>query len=91
MGIHRDLADDSILDKYAEVRRRMWTDVIDPMSRENFRRLHNQDPDKARENDEFFQMLVRSEKDEALAKELALVSCSSYNRISQLDLTLIVV
>lgn len=76
MGIHKDLADDSILDKYAEVRKRMWTDVIDPMSRENFRRLHDQDPDKARENDEFFQTLIRSETDESLAKELALVSRS---------------
>lgn len=82
MGIHKDLADDSILDKYAEVRRRMWTDVIDPMSRENFRRLHDQDPDKARENDEFFQTLVRSEGDEALAKELALVSHSCYCTLS---------
>lgn len=73
-GIHKGLADDSILDIYAEVRKRMWTEVIDPMSRENFRRLYDQDPDKARENDEFFQTLVRSEQDEGLARELALVS-----------------
>jgi hypothetical protein len=42
------------------------------MSRENFRRLHDQDPDSARENDEFFQILVNAESDTELAKELAL-------------------
>lgn len=73
MGIHKDLADDTILDKYSEVRKRIWTETIDPMSRENFRRLHDQDPDKARENDEFFQLCVKSETDSELAKELALV------------------
>ncbi|KAJ5139679.1 hypothetical protein N7448_003087 [Penicillium atrosanguineum] len=72
MGIHKGLADDSILDKYAEVRKRMWEEVIDPMSRENFRRLHNQDPDKARDNDDFFQTLIKAEKDEELAKGFAL-------------------
>jgi len=74
IGIHKGLADDSILDKYAEVRKRMWEEIIDPMSRENFRRLHGQNPDNARENDEFFQALVKSENDEELAKEVALVS-----------------
>ncbi|KAJ5808059.1 hypothetical protein N7474_009328 [Penicillium riverlandense] len=72
MGIHKDLADDAILDKYSEVRKRIWAETIDPMSRENFRRLHDQDPDKARENDEFFQLCVKSETDSELAKDLAL-------------------
>ncbi|KAL2218839.1 hypothetical protein M432DRAFT_390985 [Thermoascus aurantiacus ATCC 26904] len=72
MGIHRGLADDSILDKYSEVRRKIWTDIIDPMSRENFRRLHDQDPDKARENDEFFRLCVKAETDKDLASQMAL-------------------
>lgn len=75
MGIHKGLADEDILDTYSEVRKRIWTETIDPMSRENFRRLHDQDPDSARENDEFFQILVNAESDKELAKELALVSC----------------
>lgn len=78
MGIHKGLADDGILEKYAEVRKRMWEEVIDPMSRENFRRLHDQDPEKARENDDFFQTLIKSETDRELAKEFALVGTSSY-------------
>lgn len=75
IGIHKGLADESILDTYSEVRKRIWTETIDPMSRENFRRLHDQDPDNARENDEFFRILVNAESDTELAKELALVSC----------------
>lgn len=78
MGIHKGLADDGILEKYAEVRKRMWEEVIDPMSRENFRRLHDQDPEKARENDDFFQTLIKSETDGELAKEFALVSTTWY-------------
>ena len=73
MGIHKNLADDTILDKYSEVRMRIWAETTDPMSRENFRRLHGQDPDKARENDEFFQLCVKAETDSELARELALV------------------
>ncbi|KAJ5157146.1 uncharacterized protein N7482_008246 [Penicillium canariense] len=72
IGIHNGLADESILDIYSAVRKRIWTEIIDPMSRDNFRRLHDQDPDSARENDEFFQMLLKAESDEELAKELAL-------------------
>jgi hypothetical protein len=73
-GIHRGLADESILDKYSEVRKRIWEETIDPMSRENFRRLHGQDPNKARQNDEFFQLCIQAENDNKLSQELALVS-----------------
>ena len=78
IGIHKGLADDSILDKYSEIRKRIWTETIDPMSRENFRRLYDQDPEKARENDEFFQLCVKGETDAETAKELALVSFTSF-------------
>lgn len=63
MGIHLGLADDRILDKYSEVRRKIWKDVIDPASRENFRRLREQDANTARENDEFFRLCVKAEGD----------------------------
>ncbi|KAL4881208.1 hypothetical protein BJY04DRAFT_61674 [Aspergillus karnatakaensis] len=71
IGIHKDLTDDSILDKYAEIRKQIWTDIIDPLSRENFRRLH-QDANTARENDPFFQLCVQAETDEDLSREIAL-------------------
>lgn len=73
MGIHLGLADDGILDKYSEVRRKIWKDVIDPASREHFRRLRERDANTARENDEFFRLCVKAEGDEVLARELAMV------------------
>lgn len=73
-GIHKGLADENILDKYSEVRKRIWEETIDPMSRENFRRLHDQDPEQAREKDEFFQLCIKAENDNQLSQELALVS-----------------
>lgn len=38
-GIDNNKTDDSILDKYDEVRRRIWHEVIDPISTENMQRL----------------------------------------------------
>ncbi|BCR84185.1 uncharacterized protein ACHE_11587A [Aspergillus chevalieri] len=72
MGIHLGLADDGILDKYSEMRRKIWKDVIDPASREHFRRLRERDANTARENDEFFRLCVKAEGDEVLARELAM-------------------
>lgn len=77
MGIHLGLADDSILDKYSEVRRKVWSDVIDPASRDNFRRLHEQEANTALENDEFFGLCVKAEGAEGLARELAMVGSFS--------------
>jgi hypothetical protein len=75
VGIHLDLVDaDFILDKYSEIRRKIWTEIIDPMSRENFRRLHDQDPDTAGEKDPLFQLCRRAENDVQLQREMATVS-----------------
>ncbi|KAL3478056.1 hypothetical protein BJX99DRAFT_114090 [Aspergillus californicus] len=71
LGIHTGKATEDILTKYAEIRKKIWAEVIDPMSRENFARLH-QDADTARENDEFFRVCVRAETDPGLSREIAL-------------------
>lgn len=69
VGIHTGQADDSILDKYDEVRRKIWYDIIDPVSSANIRRLFYQDPDEALEKDPFLKMLKQAETDaEAKAK-----------------------
>ncbi|KAI9931779.1 hypothetical protein ASPWEDRAFT_169379 [Aspergillus wentii DTO 134E9] len=70
MEIHQGTAGDSILDEYSDARKKIWAEIIDPMSRENFRRLHDQDPDKARENDEFFKLCIQAETDKKLARDL---------------------
>ncbi|KEF59448.1 uncharacterized protein A1O9_04292 [Exophiala aquamarina CBS 119918] len=74
IGIHEGKAQDSILDKYDEVRREMWHKFIDPISSENLRRLNGQDPEKARENDSLLQMLERASRDPNLARTMQLVS-----------------
>ncbi|KAL4934784.1 hypothetical protein BDV06DRAFT_229454 [Aspergillus oleicola] len=71
LGIHLDKATPAILDKYAKVRKAIWTEVIDPMSRENFARLH-QDAETARENDPFFRLCAQAETDSKLSVEIAL-------------------
>ncbi|EHL02927.1 putative 3-(3-hydroxy-phenyl)propionate/3-hydroxycinnamic acid hydroxylase [Glarea lozoyensis 74030] len=57
LAIHERHADDSILDKWSEVRIRKWREIIDPMSRANFRRLW--DNEVLEERDRFFDMCRR--------------------------------
>jgi FAD binding domain len=62
IGIHKGLADESILDKYDEIRREMWHNVINPVSSENLQRMHPPNLDHVME-DPFFQQVVKAEKD----------------------------
>jgi hypothetical protein len=63
VGIHTGRADDSILDKYDEVRRKIWHDIINPISSENMTRLFKYaTPDEAMEKDPFFQMIKRTQE-----------------------------
>ena len=55
--------DDSILDKWDEVRRGKWHNVINPVSSANLKRLNQKDPDAAIQQDEFFQLLKLAERD----------------------------
>lgn len=75
-GIHTERADDSILDQYSDIRRKIWSDIIDPVSSDNIRRLFDQDPDKAAENDPFLGMCQRTEKDREFSIEFQSVSLS---------------
>jgi hypothetical protein len=60
VGIHTGQADDSILDKYDEVRRRIWHDIINPISSDNMTRLFKYSgPDEAMEKDPFFKLVTR--------------------------------
>src|SRR5271163_5232016 len=68
IGLAEGIADDSILDKYDEIRRAMWHNIINVVSSANIRRLNDQDPDKALENDEFLKALALAEKDPSLMR-----------------------
>jgi hypothetical protein len=67
-GIYTGQADESILDKYDEIRREKYNTVIDPISSSNIRRLW--DPDVI-EDDDFIKMVRRAETDKDFAKEMA--------------------
>ncbi|WAO90079.1 FAD-binding-3 domain-containing protein [Fusarium falciforme] len=69
-GIYEHKADTTILDKYNEIRRQKWLDVIDVVSSSNLRRLFELDPERALETDSFFQMLKKAETDPACSQEL---------------------
>ncbi|KAK5275031.1 hypothetical protein LTR99_004255 [Exophiala xenobiotica] len=66
-GIHQGLADDSILDRYNEVRREKYLNIIDPVSSQNLRHLL-QDPDVALKEDPLFQNMDMLKDPEAVAK-----------------------
>lgn len=72
IGIHCGLTDDSILDVYSDIRRKKWAEIIDPMSRANFRRIWAEDALPEREA--FFEMCKGLDKDEAKALQAATVS-----------------
>ncbi|KAK5691334.1 hypothetical protein LTR17_025667 [Elasticomyces elasticus] len=67
-GIYAGKADDSILDMYDEVRRAKYTDIVDPISSGNLRRLW--DPENI-EQDDFIQMVKRAEHDKEFARSMA--------------------
>ncbi|KAJ4260736.1 hypothetical protein NW757_001118 [Fusarium falciforme] len=69
-GIYEHKADTTILDKYNEIRRQKWLDVIDVVSSSNLRRLFEVDPERALDSDGFFQLLKKAETDPACSQEL---------------------
>lgn len=75
-GIHSGQADDSILDKYDELRREKYWNVIDPVSSGNLQRLWHPALEDI-EKDEFFQAIKKAETDRGFAREMAEVSSRS--------------
>ncbi|KAF2713763.1 FAD/NAD(P)-binding domain-containing protein [Pleomassaria siparia CBS 279.74] len=69
MGIHEDQLDEDILDKYSEIRIKIWREMIDPMSRANFHRLWDDKCVKDRED--FFAMCDRATQDPVFGKSVA--------------------
>lgn len=72
-GLFAGCIDDSILDKYDEIRREKYWKVINPVSSGNLERLWRSSPEEV-ETDEFFRSIKKAEKDRGFAKEMAEVS-----------------
>ncbi|KAI1612541.1 hypothetical protein EDD36DRAFT_239588 [Exophiala viscosa] len=62
-------ADDSILDKYSEVRIEKWQKIIDPMSRANFKRVCLDESEESRK--EFWALCKKMEEDDELARQMS--------------------
>jgi 2-polyprenyl-6-methoxyphenol hydroxylase-like FAD-dependent oxidoreductase len=77
-GIHAGKADESILDKYDEVRRDIFHKVISPVSTANYLRVAS-DPDKLNvlEEDPFLKMVHAAKDDPAVREKLDKVELSS--------------
>jgi len=74
-GIYTNQLDDSILDKYSEVRIQKYKEIIDPVSSGNIRRLW--DPSReAIAREPFFQAVKRAETDPEFAQQMRSVSFS---------------
>ena len=71
-GVYHGKADESILDKYSEIRREKYNTVVNPISSQNIVRLFGQDPDKALENDEFLKLVKRTETDQDFSRQFQL-------------------
>ncbi|KAK5163566.1 uncharacterized protein LTR77_010515 [Saxophila tyrrhenica] len=64
IGIHQGKTSDAILEKYAEVRRKIFVDTVNPTSQTNKTRLHDPEPDTIGERDPFLSMLRTATKEE---------------------------
>ncbi|KAI8624194.1 FAD binding domain-containing protein [Xylariaceae sp. FL1651] len=73
-GIWDGKADESILDLYSEKRIEKWKTVIDPVSRDNFRRVSDSDPDTVLERDPVLQACKAAEDDPEAQRRMALAA-----------------
>ena len=73
-GIYSNQADDSILDKYNDIRREKYWNVIDKISSGNITRLWDPSPEVV-EKDWFFNLLKQAAADESgkMSRDMALV------------------
>lgn len=74
IGYYHGLADEDILDKYAEVRRDIFVRYVDPRSIKNLNRVATSDPHTVLETDKFFGILKDLQKDEDSMRAFLLVS-----------------
>lgn len=74
-GIYEGQADDSLLDNYSEIRRKIWKEVTDPVSSGNLLRFCALDLDTAGENEPFFQNCAKGQKDPEFARKMLKVRC----------------
>ena len=70
IGIHEGKASEAVLEKYAEVRRNIFVDTVNPTSQANKTRLHDSDADTIGDRDPFLRMLRTATKEEKQQQSL---------------------
>lgn len=68
-GIATGQADDSILDKYSEIRIQKYQEIINPISSSNIKRVWDASSE-AIQNDPFFQAVERAKTDQDFAQQM---------------------
>ena len=68
-GIYEGKADDSVLDKYDEIRRKMYNEFINPISSTNIVRLFGTNADDVLEKDDFLRACKRGETDVEFSRQ----------------------
>lgn len=82
IGIAQGKATDDILDKYDEVRRKIWHEVINPVSSSNFVRVSS-DPDVVADTDELIVMSKKAWEDPTVLEQqhaFAYVLCHDFSQ-----------
>lgn len=72
-GIATGQADDSILDKYSDIRIQKYQEIINPVSSANIKRLWDSSPG-AIKSDPFFQAVERAKTDKEFEQRMGQVS-----------------
>lgn len=75
VGSHTGQTSPAILDKYNDIRRRKYKEIVDPISTKNLRRLCDRDPEKedVLEKNEFLGSCLMAANDKELAVQLQIV------------------
>ncbi|EKG19490.1 Monooxygenase FAD-binding protein [Macrophomina phaseolina MS6] len=73
VGRYEHNADDSIFVLFDDVRRKKYQEFVDPVSAATLNRIFSVEPEKALDQDEFFQLCKRAEIDSEFAQQFAKV------------------
>lgn len=80
IGIHEGYTNESILDRYSQIRREKYQRLTDPMSSANIRLLFESNPETVLQDSEILKAVQRGENDLEFAKKMQLVSGGFFKR-----------
>ncbi|KAF4548612.1 FAD-binding domain-containing protein 50 [Elsinoe fawcettii] len=85
-GYYHNKSDESILDKYADIRRDKFLRFVDDRSMRNLARCATADPDTVKDTDPFFQLVQKLNEDPNEMKAFLLVSLEGNSTMAYVNL-----